>query len=298
MFQIKTYKFRCSHCWGTTAYVRKHKVTEYELTEAYTDTTTMGMVANMPGNNPENNNDRFSYTTVICAKCRAEWESLSQAGNTGNLVLDKVQTKRNGHFIIEQALSSSSSVEACAGTGDAVRCNNCEWTGIVRHGEDQCPSCQKKGCLSWQYDDEQEAEAAIAVYSVKKEPYMIAKFSPACAFILSHAMMTNPKATTYDGEPIIAWQPGTLDQYIHGKVDNVSASIRTKTDVGRYILSRTWMAIDFSKDEIYLHCSEENNPQDTPFPECETIAHAQLASCPLWAIDQWRKEAVDFDTTP
>lgn len=297
MLQVKTYKFRCSHCGGTTAHVRKHEITEYELIESYEDLTTHGLTARMC-DKPVANANRLSYTTVICTNCRAEWGSLSQAGNAGNLTLDKVQTKRSKHFITEKALSTSS-VEECAGTGDAVHCTNCEWTGIIQHGGDRCPSCCKKGCLSWQFDDEPEAEAAIAVYCVKEEkPYMIAKFSPACAFILSHAMMTNPKATTYEGVPIIAWQPGTLDQYIHGKTDTVSFSVRSKIEAGRYSVSRVWMAIDFDKDEIYLHCSEDNNPQDTPFPECETIAHAQLASCPLWALDQWRKEAVDFDTTP
>jgi hypothetical protein len=34
------------------------------------------------------------------------------------------------------------------GRGDAVKCNNCEWAGIVSVGEDGCPYCGYKGCLS------------------------------------------------------------------------------------------------------------------------------------------------------
>lgn len=46
------------------------------------------------------------------------------------------------------------------GRGDAVKCNNCEWAGIVSVGEDGCPYCGYKGCLS---DIEQDVEGKVYV---------------------------------------------------------------------------------------------------------------------------------------
>lgn len=252
MLQIKTYKFKCLHCGCTTAHVRQHKITEYKLLEACTDVDMYGLSA-VTHDKPVRGTDRFSYTTVVCKNCRAEWGNLSQAGNAGNLTLVKEQTKRNRNFI-EKNILPEHSVNSHIKTGDAVRC-------------------------------------------VKDAPYMIAKFSPACAFILSCAMVNAEDATCED-TPIIAWQPGTLDHYIYGKVDAAVFSIRTQQDTYNYTTNRTWLSVDLENDKIHLHCSEENNHQDTPFPEYETIAHAQLSRCALWALARWKKEAVDFDTTP
>lgn len=46
------------------------------------------------------------------------------------------------------------------GRGDAVKCNNCEWAGIVPVGEDGCPYCGYKGCLS---DIGQDVEGKVYV---------------------------------------------------------------------------------------------------------------------------------------
>lgn len=296
MLQVirRNYSFKCSHCGSTNAVIREHKITEYPLISAeLNEDKEIGMVATVD-ESPAANCDRFSHTTVMCQNCRAEWGGLSAALNTGSLHLTHVVSRQTTECTItEEVLPDCAN--AHPGTGDAVHCNWCDWTGVVVHGESVCPKCGKSGCLQWQEENKQEVEAAHLCY---KAPYMIAKFSPACALILTHAMISNPKETTFEGKNIIRWQSDTLAQYIHGKTDTLSFTIRTNQDAVRYTPKRTWMSINVDEDEIYLHCSEENNPQDTPFPECDTIAHAQLSTCPPWIIDQWRKEAVDFDTTP
>ncbi len=39
---------------------------------------------------------------------------------------------------------------------DLVECCNCGYKGTVNIGQEECPKCNKKGCLKWQDIDNPE----------------------------------------------------------------------------------------------------------------------------------------------
>ena len=39
---------------------------------------------------------------------------------------------------------------------DNVKCCNCDFKGLVNTGQDDCPNCNKIGCLSWIEGEPQE----------------------------------------------------------------------------------------------------------------------------------------------
>lgn len=41
---------------------------------------------------------------------------------------------------------------------DYVKCMNCGVTTLIPKGGNVCPVCHKKGCLSWNNEEEQEIE--------------------------------------------------------------------------------------------------------------------------------------------
>ena len=67
----------------------------------------------------------------------------------------------DGFYILEGENFEFKNLERIEyGRGDAVKCNNCEWAGIVSVGEDGCPYCGCKGFLS---DIQQDVEGNVYV---------------------------------------------------------------------------------------------------------------------------------------
>lgn len=67
----------------------------------------------------------------------------------------------DGFYILEGENFEFKNLERIEyGHGDAVKCNNCEWAGIVSVGEESCPYCGCKGCLS---DIQQDVEGNVYV---------------------------------------------------------------------------------------------------------------------------------------
>lgn len=43
-----------------------------------------------------------------------------------------------------------------AETFDFVRCCNCDFVGLIENSSPTCPTCERKGVLTWADDDNQE----------------------------------------------------------------------------------------------------------------------------------------------